>query len=114
MIKSLELPVSYIGVDEEEMEYIDGGYYLNPTAVDGLLMSVGVVGVSAASIPIITAGIYSIAATMATIPGLGFVTGALLAANAVQFAWACVNASLKNKGVAITLGLPTGLDFAVC
>ncbi|MBU3092380.1 hypothetical protein KPL35_09840 [Clostridium sp. CF011] len=115
MIMSLELPVSYVGIDREEMEYIDGGVYLNPTQVKGVVMSIGCAGVSAASIPVITAGIYSIAGTMAaTIPGAGWITGALLAANATQFAWACVNAVIKNQGIAINTGFPTGLTFKVC
>ncbi|MBZ9606714.1 hypothetical protein G9F73_002535 [Clostridium estertheticum] len=42
------------------------------------------------------------------------VSVALLAANATVFAWACVNAVVKNKGIAIITGLPTGLIFTVC
>jgi|GEM_PF-5603707 len=59
---------------KKEMKYLDGGYYLNPTKVKAVIFAVGASGVSAAAIPLITAGIYSIPGVLGAITGLEFVT----------------------------------------
>ena len=108
------LPANYVNIENDEMEYVDGGVYLDNATIHGIVMSViGVGAVTATSVAVIQAGIYAIAGAISTIPGFGWITGALLAANATLFAWACVNAIMGRKGVDIAIGFPTGLRFSV-
>lgn len=111
-MSNLVLPANYIEVENEEMEYIDGGYYINNGQLRGIVYSGlgSTIGVSAVAIE---AGMVGIAAAISAIPGLGFVTGTLLMANAGNFAMNAANALAQGKGIQVGVGLPTGLTFTV-
>lgn len=108
---SLQLPSSYVDIDREEMEYIDGGLYLSNNDLKAVLITAGVTGVTVAAVQ---ASCYAIAASIAvSIPGAGWITGGLLAAYSAAFAVTAVQAIYEGKGVAIRLSFPWGLDFSV-
>ncbi|WP_052109496.1 hypothetical protein [Bacillus clarus] len=101
---TLVLPANYIEIEEKEMEYIDGGYYIDHDTLQGIIFSAGgaTAGVSVAAI---TAAIDGIAVAIAAIPGLGWVTGAILATYAGSFAATAANALWEGKGMNIRVGL---------
>ncbi|HFK1407911.1 TPA: hypothetical protein ACGXKU_003987 [Bacillus cereus] len=110
---TLVLPTNYIEVEEKEMEYIDGGYYVDYDTLQGIIFSAGGTGASAAAI---AASIDGIAvAIAATIPGLGWVTGGILATYAGSFAVTAAAALMEGKGMHIRAGWgwPPGLNFSV-
>lgn len=110
----LQLPSSYVDIDSDEMEYVDGGfYYMDYYAVVGLVQAVGLSGatVTVAALAGQLGGMTGLVATL--IPGIGWATATIIAANATAFSWACVNAIIEKKGVDISFGLPTGLKFTV-
>lgn len=114
---TLELPMNYVEVERDEMEYVDGGfYYMTNADVVGFVstfISVGG-GVTLASVGLLTADITGATALIAaSIPGIGWAAAGLIAANAAQFAYACINAIMEGKGVDISFGFPTGLRFSV-
>ncbi len=111
---ALQLPNSYVDVDRDEMEYVDGGfYYMDYYEVVGLVQAVGLSGatVTVASLTGALGGATGLVAAL--IPGIGWAAAGVIAANAGAFAWACVNAIIERKGVDISFGLPTGLKFTV-
>ncbi|ARV91330.1 hypothetical protein BK727_07435 [Bacillus thuringiensis serovar roskildiensis] len=112
-MSNLVLPSNYVEIENEEMEYVDGGYYINNSTLKGIVFS-GVGASAGVSVVAIEAGIYGIAAAMASaVPALGWVTGAVLAANATNFALAATQAISRGKGIDVGVGFPTGLTFAV-
>ncbi|MED3180485.1 hypothetical protein [Bacillus thuringiensis] len=112
-MSNLVLPSNYVEIENEEMEYVDGGYYISNSTLKGIVFS-GVGATTGVSVVAIEAGIYGIAAAMASaVPALGWVTGAVLAANATNFALAATQAISRGKGIDVGVGFPTGLTFAV-
>ncbi|MHA2890531.1 hypothetical protein [Bacillus cereus] len=110
-MSNLVLPSNYVEIESEEMEYVDGGYYISNSDLKGIVFSAVGAGASVAAIE---AGIYGIAAGLAaTVPALGWVTGAVLGANAANFAITATRAIASGKGMDIGVGFPTGLTFAV-
>ncbi|MGE1026944.1 hypothetical protein ACQGS6_23725 [Bacillus sp. GMs2/2] len=112
-MSNLVLPSNYVEIENEEMEYVDGGYYISNSTLKGIVFS-GVGASAGVSVAAIEAGIYGIAASLASaVPALGWVTGAVLAANATNFAITATRAIASGKGMDIGVGFPTGLTFAV-
>ena len=108
----LALPTSYVDVDNEEMEYVDGGVYISNGTLKAALVSAGVFG--AINIPAIQTACYLVAGTLATsVPGLGWLTGGLLCAYSGAFAVNAFYAIREGKGVNIRLSFPWGLSFSV-
>ena len=108
-MSNLVLPSNYVEIGNEEMEYIDGGYYISNSSLKGIVFSAVGTGASVAAIE---AGIYAIAAGLAsTVPALGWVTGAVLGANAANFAITATRAIASGKGMDIGVGFPTGLTL---
>lgn len=109
----LQLPTNFVEVESEEMEYIDGGYYLSYHKIVGIVQAVGLSGAT------VTAGVLAAQLGGATglvaslIPGIGWAAAGVIAANATAFAWSCVNAIGRKKGVDIQIALPTGFSFTV-
>jgi len=108
---ALKLPNSYVDVDRDEMEYVDGGFYVTNTQLKSVIFAAGASGVSVAAIQGAAYGIGAIMAT--TIPGLGWITGGLLLTYAGAFALNAAYAIKENKGMNIRLTIPWGLSFEV-
>jgi len=108
------MPTSYVDIDRDEMEYVDGGfYYMDYYDVCGLVSAVGLSG-AAVTVAALAGQLGGMTALIATaIPGIGWVAAGIIAANSTAFAWACVNAIAERKGVDISFGFPTGLKFTV-
>ncbi|MGO5008476.1 hypothetical protein [Bacillus wiedmannii] len=112
-MSNLVLPANYVEVENEEMEYVDGGVYISNKMLQGVIFS-GVGAISGVTVAAIQGSIYAIAASIASaVPGLGWITGGLLAANATNFALNAAQALNRGKGIEIGVGFPTGLTFAV-
>ncbi|HDT6579418.1 TPA: hypothetical protein QFT23_005712 [Bacillus cereus] len=110
-MSNLVLPSNYVEIESEEMEYVDGGYYISNSDLKGIVFSAVGAGASVAAIE---AGIYGIAAGLAAaVPGLGWLTGTVLGANAANFAINATRAIASGKGIDIGVGFPTGLTFTV-
>ena len=108
---------SYVEVDNEEMEYVDGGYYISYDTISALTFAVGSMGASAVYSACV-AGMTAVRAFLATIPvvgwAIGIVGGYLLRGIPGAFA----DAILQKKGVDIGVkqtwfGVPYDLDLSV-
>lgn len=121
---ALVMPKNYAVVDEEEMEYVDGGYYMDNATVQQFMLALGMTAfsnVAAVTMAIQAVGAAGIASIASSIPVLGWIAGAIGAAyiviQAKDFAEACCSAIQNNKGIDITIGwywcVPR-LKFAVC
>lgn len=116
---ALNLPMNYVNIDTEEMEYVDGGYYLSHSDCQSIDFAIGATaGMSAGSI----AGLVSAAAgyvgtlVAASIPAVGWVLGAALTAcilnQAGSIASALVSDMFRGRGIDITLGWWYGTPYA--
>ncbi|GAB6520491.1 hypothetical protein [Bacillus cereus] len=114
-MSNLVLPANYVEVENEEMEYVDGGVYISNKTLQGIIFSgVGAATGAGITVAAIQGSIYAIAASIsAAVPGLGWITGGLLAANATNFALQAAQALSRGKGLDIGVGFPTGLTFSV-
>jgi hypothetical protein len=111
---ALQLPNSYVEVDKDEMEYVDGGfYYMDYNAVVGLVQAVGLSSATVTVGALVSAVGGAQMAISLAIPGIGWAAAGIIAANATLFAAACVNAIGERKGIDISLGFPAGLKFTV-
>lgn len=108
----LKLPTNFVEVESNEMEYIDGGYYLSYHDVVGIVQAVGLSGATV-TVGALAGELGATGAVAAMIPGVGWAAAGVIAANATAFAWACVNAIARKKGIDVHIGLPTGLSFDV-
>ena len=112
-MREMLLPNDYIIIENEEMEYLDGGVYINNSTLKEICFAGGVTA-STIGVAAIEGSMDVIAATIAaTIPELGFVTGGLLMAYAGSFAVTACNALWENKGMNIRISFPWGLSFTV-
>ena len=109
----LVLPTDYVDINEDEMTYIDGGFYISFDSLMGIFAGAFGAGIGTTiAVPTIVAGIDAIAAGLATIPGLGWITGGLLVTNAAAFAVAATQAIAEHHGIHVRLGFPWGLSFS--
>ncbi len=108
---ALIMPNSYAVMNEEEMSYVEGGYYLDNASCKGVLFALGA---TAASNPVTvaflinTVGASGLAASLSTIPVIGVILGGYgawaLINSAESFSSALCTAVKKNKGVEIEIG----------
>jgi len=112
-MSNLVLPANCVEIENEEMEYVDGGVYISNSTLKQIVFA-GVGASAGVSVAAIQGSIYAIAAAMASaVPALGWVTGAALAAVAGSFAVAAAQAISRGKGIQVGVGWPLGLTFAV-
>lgn len=108
---ALIMPNNYAVMNEEEMSYVEGGFYINNTNCKGILFALGA---TAASSPVTvafllsTVGTATLTTAFAGIPVIGLACGG-------YFAWALVNSAesfssalckavRKGKGVDVDFG----------
>lgn len=109
-MNKLNLPDNYKSIDEDEMEYIDGGVAITNEQLKAVCFAAGA---NVTSVAAIAACIDGIAATIAaTVPGLGWVTGAVLGLYATKFAVAAVQAIAQDKGMEFSIDYPWGINFS--
>lgn len=108
---ALVMPKSYALMNEDEMTYVDGGYYLDNATCQGILFAIGA---TAASSPAAVAALMTsvssgtLAATLSGIPVIGWIIGAygiwVIINSAESFSSALCEAVLYGKGVEVTIG----------
>ena len=106
----LVMPNNYAVVTEEEMTYVDGGYYMSNYDCKGLAFAIGVT-ITASYSAIYTAlacGSSVLIASLSSVPVIGTVIAIVGAAyfigQAKEFTEAFCGALHKGKGINITLG----------
>ncbi|MFM1514729.1 hypothetical protein ABGF49_05670 [Helcococcus ovis] len=102
----LVLPQNYVEIEQEEMEYLDGGIYVNDETVKQIGYALGVTGsTSIAAVAIsVKLGAAAIVAKLSVIPGgniIAAVGAAYIIANAGNIAPAFVSALVRGKGMDI-------------
>lgn len=121
---ALVMPNSYAVVNEEEMTYVDGGFYMTNEDCKVFVWALGVTvtenaaGIAAAISAMGSAGLASIASS---IPVLGWVVGIVgvgyLTIQGKEFAESICGALQKGKGVDVSLGwyyFVPRFKFTVC
>jgi len=108
---ALVMPNNYAVVDEEEMTYVDGGYYMDNATCQEFVFALGLTAfsnVAAISVAIEAVGTAGLATIAGSIPVLGWVVGAIgayyLVVQAKDFAEALCGALQKGQGVDISMG----------
>lgn len=108
---TLKMPSSYVNVDSDEMEYLDGGYYLSHNACAAIDMCLGmsICGGIAAMAGTIDACAGYLAGLLATsIPIGGLIAGGILVAiiwnQASSIASALFTDMFRRRGVDVGLG----------
>ena len=111
---AMVLPSNYVVVDQNEMEYVEGGYYLDHSTCTGILLSIGIVA-STSSVAIANAIVYGATMLVPMLSGLPVVGWAIAAvgagyliANAKQISEAFARERVRGRGIDITL------DFYWC
>lgn len=96
---ALQLPTSYVDIDKDEMEYVDGGFYVSNSKIlwflDALSFtnrSMGLAGKLAPYIPVALAWFNAL-------PGIGQVAFVAACASAVYVAGKFAYAAVTGKGV---------------
>ena len=116
MNKEMIRPVNSVLLTEDEMRDIKGGVrvaYMDSEVCKAIAFGIcgSLVGVSAAALAV---SIDAIAVYIAaTVPGLGWVTGAILAGYAIDFSAALTKAVINEKGLAIDIEGAKILKFTV-
>lgn len=114
MTNAIQMPASYVLMDNEEMEYLDGGLYLSNSDLKNMLC---VIGTSATSIATITSAVkcsaWFVAAKLGALLGpIGWAVCGTLAAwvgkQAYTFAERTFCALAKRKGVDFKIGWKWG------
>ena len=112
----LVLPTHYVDVDQDDMEYVDGGWKISSSDVRGIAASLCIAG--PIEVAAMAAAIQSSAGTLMAMlsvsaPGIGFLVGgaasAIVLPNAWKFAEAFTTAAIHNKGLDIYIGFKWGI-----
>ncbi len=108
---ALVMPSSYAVMEQEEMIYVEGGYYLNNSTCKGILFALGATVASSpatVSALITTVGSGTLTAMLAGIPVIGWIAagyGAWVIINSAEsFSSALCEAVLYGKGVDVSIG----------
>lgn len=105
----INLPIEYQIISDEEKNKITGGFYIGRQDLYNMMVTV-ITG--PITIPAILSALDGLAIGLAAaVPGLGWLTGGILAACGGVFAVAAFDAIQQNKGLEITLSFPFGLSF---
>ena len=107
----LVMPTDYAVIKNDEMEYIDGGYYMNHDECNALRFAIGVTITSNYAYILAALSAYAVggaAAFTASVPDLGLAVGGYLAVvivrSAEQIASALVTEAFYRKGIDWSLG----------
>lgn len=107
----LVMPSDYVIVKQEEMTYVDGGYYMNHDDCNALRFAIGVTIASNYAYIAAAVSAYAVggaAVFTASVPGLGLAVGGYLAVvivrSAEQIASALVTEAFYRKGIDWSLG----------
>lgn len=118
---ALVMPSNYVVMNEEEMTYVEGGYYLKQSDCNAIAFAIGAtasMSVSTVATLISTKGATAIAAAMSTIPVIGWILGAyggvILVRSAEQFSSALVTSMVYRKGMDISLGFSWFTPYLKC
>lgn len=121
---ALVMPKNYAVVSDDEMTYVDGGYYMNHDeclALAGALCITAAEGAPAIAAAISAAGGAGLSAIAGSVPVLGWVVGLVgagyLIFQAKEFSEALCTALVYDKGVDITIGFywfVPKLKFTAC
>ena len=127
----LALPTSYVEVDNEEMEYVDGGYYISNSTLKsvtkGAFLAIGInpIGSTLAGLGIwkvytlLVAGAASISGRLGSLAGpIGIAVSILGVAAVAGIGYTLADALIQGKGIDIGVkktffGMPYGLDVSV-
>ena len=108
---ALVMPSSYAVMNEEEMTYVEGGFYLNNNDCKGILFALGAtVATSPVTVSalITTVGSGSLTAMLAGVPFIGWVAAAygvwVIVNSAESFSSALCEAVMTGKGVEVSIG----------
>ncbi|CAM2888570.1 hypothetical protein HAHI6034_01500 [Hathewaya histolytica] len=124
----LQMPSSFVDVDRDEMEYVDGGFYISNQTLKGVLISAGVNPVGATLIGLgawklaglITAKSAAVGAKLGAFGGpftaaIGSLVSAAIGGGA---ALTIANAVIQGKGINVGLmrtksGVPYWVDISI-
>lgn len=104
---ALQMPSSYVLMDTEEMEYLDGGLYFSNSQIKGIVTAIGLSAANPGSVAAVTAAVkYSAAWLVVKFGALGLkgvIVGAALggwiASQAKTIGERFFSALMKRKGV---------------
>jgi len=108
---TLRLPYDYVEIGREEMEYVDGGWYISHSTCMAIDFAIGasMVG-SAAQLAALVSGAAAYVGTLlaASIPIAGWIAGAALTAcilnQATSIGSALFTDMVRGKGIDVSLG----------
>lgn len=107
---ALRLPMNYVEVDRDEMEYVDGGYYLSHNtclAIDFAIGASASEGIGAVASLVGAAAAYVGTVIAASIPAIGWIIGIGITALVLNQAWSIASALVTDlvHGNGIDIGL---------
>lgn len=118
---ALVMPSNYAVMDEEEMTYVEGGYYLSQANCNAIAFALGAtaaMNVSTIAALFSKAGVTAIVSMFSTIPVVGWLIGlyggAIILKSAEQFSSALATSMIYKKGMDISLGFSWFIPYLKC
>lgn len=118
--EALVMPMNYVVMGNEEMEYVDGGYYMTNDDCKALAFAIG--ATVSMNIPtvaaLITAGGTGLTAILASVPVIGWIAaayGAVIIINSAEsVASGLMTALWNNQGMEVTIGFRWFTPYLNC
>ncbi len=113
---ALQLPSSFVDVEREEMEYVDGGYYLSHSQcqyIDGMIGTAATMGIAGIAACVDASSAAVAGAIAAAIPGVGTVVAVLGAVYIANQAWNIASALFTDMVHQRGIDIGVGWYFAV-